>query len=105
MEPWIKALGVVGYLCLLSLALFWASIGLAYIRAGRSRFTWGFFIASMISLALLFGGLVTIAMEPSWMQKDQFSIGQRFLALTAAITGWTYTAGTLFDAANERKDM
>ena len=103
MEPWIKALGVVGYLCLLSLALFWASIGFAYIRAGRSRFTWIFFIASMLALALLFGGLVLIAMEPSWMEKNQFAIGQRVMALVAAITGWIYTAGTLFDAANERR--
>lgn len=105
MDPWIKALGVVGYLCLSSLAVFWASIGVAYIKAGRNRVTWGFFIVSMIALAMLFGGLVFISMEPSWINRNYSSISQRSVALVAAATGWIYTVATLADTASQqRKD-
>ena len=101
------ALGVIGYLGSVSLAVLWAAIAFAYMRGGKPRMTWCIFCASMLIYAIIFAGLALISLEPSWMDRQTQSVIQRTAGILAAATGWIYTALTLrdeFKAQNRRKD-
>ncbi len=91
LDSWIQAIGIVGYAMSVSLAILWAGIAIAYIRAGMSKRVWLMFIVGMIGYAIVFGNLVFIATDPLWVNRVFLSVSLRIVAILAATALWAYS--------------
>ncbi len=94
-DEFLRAYGAFGYALSVALAITWASIGIAYLRANRGWRPWLLFVVSMFCFAGLFGYLVLISVELPWLRREVMQPVMRTVALAAALAGWAYTIDTL----------
>lgn len=94
-DEFLRAYGAFGYALSVALAITWASIGIAYLRARRGWRPWLLFVVSMFAFAGLFGYLVLISVELPWLRREVMQPVMRTVALLAALAGWAYTIDTL----------
>lgn len=86
----LQLYGVLAYCVLLSFFLAMGSIGIAYWRAGRSKFASFLLATKSFLLALFFGYLALISINPPWLVGSVTQPYVRTAALVAGFLGWGY---------------
>jgi hypothetical protein len=91
----LRIYGAFGYSLSVALAITWASIGIAYMRARREYRLWLFLTISMFLFAGLFAYLTLISAEFPWLRRETMQPIMRSVGLLAALTGWIFTIAVL----------
>ena len=96
-HPAIQIIGLLGYAGVVGLAVLWAFIGAAYLRAGRPRTTWLLFVVAMCCFALIFFLLGLNVTQLPWVSAEVLYVILRPTAFVAALAGWAYSFMALHD--------